>query len=170
VKSINNNQGQKEKLMNARNVCTTLLVISGLVLTPGLVQSAAADTGLRSALDTIQQEQITDFHRRSLDEFPQQDIAVRSESFAETGLADSFIREAEIYMRLHGRLASWRIQEEQLIGYSTGMLARRLARQELGVAAATASANDGPRFGKAGELLKSARFEWPDFMPPILLR
>lgn len=156
--------------MNARNVYTTLLVISGLVLTPGLVQSAAADTGLQSALDTIQQEQIADFHRRSLDEFPQQDIEVTTGGFAGTGLADSFIREAESHMRLRGRLASWHIQEEQLVGYRTGMLARKLARRELGVAAATASADDEPRFGKAKELLKSARFEWPDFMPPILLR
>lgn len=156
--------------MNARNVCMTLLVISGLALAPGLVQSAAADTGLRSALDTIQQEQIADFHRRSLDEFPQRDIAVTPGGFAETGLADSFLREAESQMRLRGRLANWHIQEEQLVGYRTGMLARKLARQELGVAAATASADDESRFGKAKELLKSARFEWPDFMPPILLR
>lgn len=156
--------------MNARNVCTTLLMVSGLALAPGLVQSAAADTGFQSALDTIQQEQIADFHRRSLDEFPQRDIEVTPGGFAETGLADSFIREAESHMRLRGRLASWHIQEEQLVGYRTGTLLRGLPKQELGVAAATANANDEPRFGKAKDLLKSARFQWPDFMPPILLR
>lgn len=156
--------------MNARNVYMTLLVATGLALAPGFARNAAADTGLQAALDTIQAEQIEDFHRRSLDSFPQRDIAVSPGGYLATGLADAFVREAEDHMRLRGRLARWSIQEEQLAGYRTGRLARTLIEQRPGTVAAVASTDDDPRFGQASKLLKSARFEWPEFMPPALLR
>lgn len=156
--------------MNARSVYMTLLMAAGLALAPGIAKSATTDTGLQEALDTIQAEQIADFHRRSLDEFPQRDIMVSSGGYLDTGLADEFVAEAEDRIRLRGRLARWSIQEEQLAGYRTGMLARALVEREAGVIAAVASADDKPRFGQASGLFKSARFEWPDFMPPALLR
>lgn len=156
--------------MNVRSVYMILLASVGLGLVPGLVKEAAADTGIRSVQDTIRQEQITDFHRRSLEDFQQLDVNVASNGFLATGLADDAVRQSNEFIRIQGRLAQWTIQEEHLVGFRTGMLARALAKRDLGVVAATASTDEGSPFGQAKELLKSARFEWPEFMPPALLR
>lgn len=156
--------------MNVRNMCITLLVGAGLGLSLGFSKNAAADTELQSVQDRIRQEQIADFHRRSLESFPQQDISVAAAGFLDTGLADAVIERSNGRIRLQGRLAQWSIREEHLAGYRTGMLARTLIGQEAGVVATIAKTDDSPRFSQAKGLLKSARFEWPEFLPPALLR
>lgn len=156
--------------MNVRSVYMTLLVSVGVALSPGLVKEAAADTGIQSVQETIRQEQIADFHRRSLEDFQQVDVNVVPNGFLATGLADDAVRQSNELIRIQGRLAQWSIQEEQLVGFRTGMLARALAKRDLGLVAATANTEEGSPFGQAKELLKSARFEWPEFMPPALLR
>lgn len=156
--------------MNVRNVCMMLLVSAGLGLSPAFAQNAAVETGLQSAQDSIRQEQIADFHRRSLDSFPQQDINVAAGGFLDTGLADTAVARSLGRIRLQGVLAQWSIREEHLAGYRTGQLARTFLVEEVGAVATMARTDGGPRFSPAKGLLKSARFEWPEFLPPALLR
>lgn len=156
--------------MNARNVYMTILVAAGLALSTGFAKAGTTDSGLESALERIQQEQLADFHRRSLDNFPQTDLRFTTGSFLNTGLADAAIANSQSRIRLQGQLARWAIQEEQLAGYRTGMLAQSLVDRNVGVIAATAADRDGSPFDRAKGLLKSARFQWPEFMPPGLLR
>lgn len=154
--------------MNAHKVCLISLVTIGFALGTHAANAGTSQSGLDQALATIQQEQIADFHRRAIDEFPQSDVAVAEPGFADTGLADEAIAEAEDSIRLQGRLALWTIEEEQLAGYRTGQVAQVLAQQHAGVAVTTASARSESPFDKAGSLLKTSRFEWPEFIPAAL--
>lgn len=156
--------------MNARTVCMYFVVSAGFALSAAFAIPAHAETGLTSAQQTIQQEQLADFHRRSIDSFSLTGINVETGSFRSTGLADEALRETEDRIRIQGRLAQWAIQEEQLAGYRTGLLACELTARDATFIARVDKGGDGTSFGKAQGLLKSARFEWPEFMPPGLLR
>lgn len=156
--------------MNARTVCMYFVVSAGFALSTGFAMSARADTGLHAAQQKIQQEQLAEFHRRSIESFPSTDLNVATASFLDTGLADEVLRETEDRIRVQGRLAQWAIQEEQLAGYRTGLLASELIARDAALIARVDKSGDGTTFGKAQGLLKSARFEWPEFMPPGLLR
>lgn len=154
--------------MNARRVCLALVLTVGFTATAHAGNAAPTKSGLQQALATIQQEQIADFHRRAIEEFPQADVAVAEPGFVETGLADAAIAAAEDGIRLQGQLAIWSIQEEMLADYRTGLLAQALAEVHAGLAVATAGPDTESPFGKTRSLFKSARFEWPEFMPAIL--
>lgn len=154
--------------MNAHNVCLKLLLTTGLVLSAGTAFASPANSWMEKAQASIQQEQIADFHRRAIEDFPQRDVAVAGPAFSETGLADDAIAAAEDGIRLQGRLAIWAIEEEQLAGFRTGLLATSLLDQQAGIAVATAQTQSDSSFGNAKTLFKTARFEWPEFMPASL--
>ncbi len=154
--------------MNARNVCLISLMTFGFAFAAHAANAGPGKSSLDQALAMIQQEQIADFHQRAIIEVPQNNVAVAEPGFAETGLADLAITEAEDSIRLQGRLALWSIQEEQLAGYRTGQVAQVLADQHAGVVVTTVSARSDSPFGKAGSLLKTSRFEWPEFIPAAL--
>ena len=154
--------------MNARNVCLKLLLTTGLALSVGTAFAGPAESLMQKAQANIKQEQIADFHRRAIGQFPQRSVSVAEPAFADTPMAETVIADTNDAIRLQGRLALWAIQEEQLAGYRTGLMAQSLLDQQAGIAVASVQSRAESSFNKAMSLLKTARFEWPEFMPAAL--
>lgn len=151
--------------MNARNVCLKLLLTTGLALSVSSAFASPAKSLMQEAQATIKQEQIADFHRRAMEQFPRHDVVVSEPAFSNTLMAENAIARAKNAIRLQGRLALWAIQEEQLAGYRTGLMAQSLLDQQAGIAVASVHSRSGSSFANPKGLFKTARFEWPEFMP-----